>query len=65
MYLELSRLRKIDQGALDEAEEKNEKYEKVVQQKDDKISKLTDQIAWYRHKFWKPSSEKFIASDPL
>lgn len=75
MYLELSRLRKIDQGALDQAElknekleklllEKDEKLEKLTQLKDEQIRKLTDQLAWYRHKFWKPSSEKFVAPDP-
>jgi transposase len=57
MYLELSRLREIDNGAL-------EKAEALIKQKDEKIRELTDQLAWYRHKFWKPSSEKYIPSDP-
>ncbi len=64
MYLELSKLRKIDQGALDAEEQKNEKYQQVIHEKDEKIKKLSDQLAWYRRKFWHPSSEKFIASDP-
>jgi transposase len=57
MYLELSRLREIDNGAL-------EKAEAAIKQKDEKIRELTDQLAWYRRKFWKPSSEKYIPSDP-
>ena len=64
MYLELSRLRKIDNGALEEAEQKNDKYEKIIIEKDDTIKKLTDQMAWLKRKFWKPSSEKFIVQDP-
>lgn len=64
MYLELSKLRKVDQGALDEAEQNNEKYQQVIDEKDEKIKKLSDQLAWYRRKFWHSSSEKFIASDP-
>ncbi len=31
---------------------------------EDKIKQLTDQLAWLRRKFWKPSSEKYIPSDP-
>ena len=31
---------------------------------EDKIRQLTDQLAWYRRKFWKASSEKFIPQDP-
>jgi len=64
LYQELSRLRDIDQGALEKAEKKNERYEAVIKEKDDKIKKLTDQLAWYRRKFWKPASERFIPQDP-
>jgi len=64
MYQELSRLRKTDDGALDRAEKKNERYEALIKEKDDKIKQLTDQLAWYRRKFWKASSEKFIPQDP-
>lgn len=64
LYQELSRLRDIDQGALEKAEEKNERYEAVIKEKDDKIKKLTDQLAWYRRKLWKPASERFIPQDP-
>ena len=31
---------------------------------EDKIRQLTDQLAWYRRKFWKASSEKYIPQDP-
>lgn len=31
---------------------------------EDKIRQLTDQLAWYRRKFWKASSEKYIPRDP-
>ncbi len=64
LYQELSRLRKIDDGALERMEKKNERYEAVIKQKDDKIKQLIDQLAWYRRKFWKASSEKFIPEDP-
>jgi transposase len=57
LYLELSRLREIDKGALAKAEA-------VIKEKDEKIRQLTDQLAWYRRKFWKPSSEKYIPQDP-
>ena len=64
LYQELSRLRKIDDGALDRLEKKNERYEAIIKEKDDKIKQLIDQLAWYRRKFWKASSEKFIPEDP-
>jgi transposase len=79
LYQELSRLRQIDGGALDQAEKRNAQYQEVIKQKEQLISKLTnevikekdqlikkltDQLAWYRRKFWKPSSEKFIPVDP-
>jgi len=64
LYLELSKLRDIDKGALERAENKNQRYEAVIKEKDDKIKQLIDQLAWYRRKFWKPSSEKYIPQDP-
>jgi transposase len=64
LYQELSRLRKADNGSLAQAETKNERYEAVLKEKDDKIKQLTDQLAWYRRKFWKSSSERFIPEDP-
>ena len=64
LYQELSRLRESDNGSLEQAEKKNERYEAVIKQQDDKIKKLTDQLAWYRRKFWKSSSERFIPEDP-
>jgi transposase len=57
MYQELSRLREIDNGALDEAEA-------VIKEQKEEIRKLTDQLAWYRQKLWKSSSEKYIPQDP-
>jgi uncharacterized protein (DUF3084 family) len=71
LYQELSRFRQVDGGEL-------ERYEALVREKDNKIShldekvknfedklrQLTDQLAWYRRKFWKASSEKFIPQDP-
>jgi len=64
MYQELSRLRKIDQGALEEAENANKKLNRIIEEKDDKIRQLTDQLAWYKRKFWKPTTEKYIPQDP-
>ena len=64
MYAELSRYRKIDQGALERAEERNRKLDRIIEEKDEKIRKLTDQLAWYMRKFWRPSTEKFIPQDP-
>ena len=64
MYAELSRLRKIEQGALEKAEERNRKLDRIIEEKDEKIRKLTDQLAWYMRKFWRPSTEKFIPQDP-
>jgi transposase len=64
MFQELSRLRKIDQGALEEAENTNKKLNRIIEEKDDKIRQLTDQLAWYKRKFWKPTTEKYIPQDP-
>jgi transposase len=64
MYLELSRLREIDGGALGKAEAVIEKQAEQLKKKDDKIKQLTDQLSWYRRKFWNPRSEKYIPEDP-
>jgi transposase len=64
LYQQLSKLRQADNGALEIAEKKNARYEAVIKDKDEKIKQLTDQLAWYRRKFWKASSEKYIPSDP-
>lgn len=64
MFQELSRLRKIDNGALDTLESKNQELEVVVAQKDQQINKLTDQLAWFRHKLFGSRGEKYIAEDP-
>jgi len=57
MYVELSHLRKTDNGTLEQAEA-------TIKEQKDEIKKLTDQLAWYRRKFWKSSSEKYIPEDP-
>jgi transposase len=71
LYQELSRLREIDNGALEKVESIIKKKDDTIRQKEDTIQKLedkvkqmTDQLAWYRRKFWKSSSEKFIPEDP-
>jgi transposase len=64
LYLELSKLREIDGGALEKAEAVIEKKDKQLKEKDDKIKQMTDQLDWYWRKFWKPSSEKYIPQDP-
>ncbi len=64
LYQELSKLRQADGGALEKAEKKNERYEELLKEKDGLIKKLTDQLAWFRRKFWKASSEKYIPADP-
>ena len=57
MYVELSHLRKTDNGALEQAEA-------TIKEQKDEIKKLIDQLAWYRRKLWKSSSEKYIPEDP-
>lgn len=64
LYQELSKLRQADGGALAQAEKKVAQFQKVIEEKDRLIKKLTDQLAWLRRKFWKPASEKFIPQDP-
>jgi len=57
MYVELSRLRKNDTGALAEAQAE-------IKELRDENKKLIDQLFWYRRKFWKSSTEKYIPEDP-
>lgn len=57
MYVELSGLRKNDTGALAEAEAE-------IKELKDEMKKLIDQLSWYRRKFWKASTEKYIPEDP-
>jgi transposase len=64
LYQELSKLRQADGGALVQAEKKIAQFQKVIEEKDHLIKKLTDQLAWLRRKFWKASSEKYIPADP-
>jgi transposase len=64
LFQENYRLRKIDNGALDTIEAKTQELEAVVAKKEQQIKKLTDQLAWFRHKFFGSSSEKHIAVDP-
>lgn len=64
MYAELSRFRKMDHKAFEESEKKIRHLDQIIQEKDEKIRKLTDQLAWYMRKFWRPSTEKFIPQDP-
>jgi transposase len=64
LYQQLSKLRQADGGALERAEKKNARYEELLKEKDHLIKKLTDQLAWFRRKFWKASSEKYIPADP-
>ena len=58
LYQELSKLRQADGGALVQAEKKIAQFQKVIEEKDRLIKKLTDHLAWLRRKFWKASSEK-------
>lgn len=71
MYCELSRYRSADNGHMEAVEAQNKELEiKVCQQEEllqkqaEQLNKLIDQLAWYRRRFWKASSERFIPSDP-
>ncbi|MBN2236584.1 MAG: IS66 family transposase [Bacteroidales bacterium] len=64
LYTEVSRLRNSDAGALEAARDKNREYEAKLKEQESLIKKLTDQLAWYRRKLWKPKSEKYIPKDP-
>lgn len=71
MYCELSRLRQADEGYLEALKAQNKeqeallhKKEAVIQKQAAQLNKMADQLAWYRRRFWKASSERFIPSDP-
>ena len=71
MYCELSRLRQADDGYVEALKAQNKeqeallhKKEEVIQKQAEQLNKLADQLAWYRRRFWKTSSERFIPSDP-
>ncbi|MFH0894827.1 MAG: IS66 family transposase [Bacteroidota bacterium] len=64
LYREVSQLRDSDAGALETARQKNHEYEDKIKEQENLIKKLYDQLAWYRRKFWKPQSEKYIPQDP-
>jgi transposase len=64
LYQELSKLRESDKVAIDKKETKNEHFQALLKEKDEKIKQLSDQLAWFRRKFWRAGSEKYIAQDP-
>jgi transposase len=64
LYRQVSRLQNTDTNVLEESQQKNREYEAALKEKDNVIKQLTDQLAWYRRKFWKPQSEKYIPQDP-
>jgi len=78
LYQELSKLRQADGGTLERYEalikekdrkikqldDKIKRFDEKIRVYEDKIKQLIDQLAWLRRKFWKPSSEKYIPSDP-
>lgn len=64
LYTEVSRLRNSDAGALEATKQKNREYEAKLKEQEGLIKQLTDQLAWYRRKLWKPQSEKYIPQDP-
>jgi transposase len=78
LYQELSKLRQADGGTLErydalirekdrkisQLDDKVKRSDEKIQKFEEKIKQLTDQLAWFRRKFWKPSSEKYIPSDP-
>lgn len=64
LYRQVSRLQNTDVNVLEESQQKNREYESALKEKDNIIKQLTDQLSWYRRKFWKPQSEKYIPQDP-
>lgn len=64
LFQKLCRLQKINEDTLEVLQAQNQKLSTEVAQKDQEIKKLTDQLAWFRHKFFSKSSEKFIKADP-
>lgn len=64
LFQKLCRLQKINEDALGGLEAQNKELSSEVAQKDQEIKKLTDQLAWFRQKYFSKSSEKFIKEDP-
>ena len=64
LFQKLCRLQKINEDALGGLEVQNKELSSEVAQKDQEIKKLTDQLAWFRQKYFSKSSEKFIKEDP-
>jgi len=64
LYRQVSRQQNTDANVLETSQQKNREYEAVLKEKESIIRQLTDQLAWYRRKFWKPQSEKYIPQDP-
>lgn len=64
LYLELSKLRRIDNGALEKTEAVIKEKDETIRKMEDMILQLKDQLAWYRRKLWKSTSEKYIPQDP-
>ncbi|SHF92103.1 Transposase [Mariniphaga anaerophila] len=71
MYCELSRLRQADDGYLEVLKAQNTEQEALInkqkarlQKQEEQLNKMADQLAWYRRRFWKASSERYIPSDP-
>lgn len=64
LYQELSKLQEATKTITDKKEKSKEDFEAILKEKDEKIKHLTDQLAWFRRKFWRAGSEKYIAQDP-
>src|SRR5690554_7167498 len=64
LFQKLCRLQKINEDALGGLEAQNKELSSEVARKDQEIKKLTDQLAWFRQKYFSKSSEKFIKEDP-
>src|SRR5690554_7878622 len=64
LFQKLCRLQKINEDTLGGLEAQNKELSSDVAQKDQEIKKLTDQLAWFRQKYFSKSSEKFIKEDP-
>ena len=58
-----NRIRQLN-GTVNQLDNKIKDLGDKVLNFEDKIRQLTDQLAWYRRKFWKASSEKYIPQDP-
>jgi len=58
-----NKIRQLD-GTVSQLDKKIKDLDDKIINFEDKIKQLTDQLAWYRRKFWKASSEKYIPQDP-